>query len=146
MPKLNVSIIGTEFRRHEIQIMIARATARVKAAGCNVEHTLYVPGCYEIPLAADWILSKAATTGILVFGIIERGENAHGMVLGRSVSDGLIALQLKHSKPIGIGIIGPNAVPTQIQALMDIQSDAASNALLKMSELVTNLRQRRIEG
>ena len=40
-----------------------------------------------------------------MLGIIERGETDHGLVMGQSVTKSVIELQIKHNKPIGLGIM-----------------------------------------
>ena len=68
----------------------------------------------EKPLAVKRLLTRDNIDGAVVLGIIERGETAHGRVMGQAVIQALIGLQLETGKPVGIGILGPDILPDQI--------------------------------
>ena len=70
--------------------------------------------------------------GAVVLGIIERGETAHGAVMGKSVSDAIIKLQLKYMKPVGMGILGPEIFPSQIPQRVVPYAEAAAKAAITM--------------
>lgn len=91
-----------------------------------------VPGVYEIPLAAKHLLQQKHVAGIVVLGVIELGETAHGLIMGQSVSNALIQLQLEFMKPMGLGIIGPNARPDQFKERIEEYAKSAVAALALM--------------
>ena len=95
-----------------------------------------LPGAYEIPLIADIELSKPAVGGLVVLGYIEKGETLHGEVMGHSVSNALVNLQLKLKKPIGIGIIGPGATYEQAEVRYENSARAAVRALKHVADLL----------
>ena len=72
-----------------------------------------MPGSYEMPLIADVLLGREDVDALVVLGYIERGETLHGEVMGNVVHAALVQLQLKHRKPMGLGVIGPGATPEQ---------------------------------
>ncbi len=51
-----------------------------------------------------------------VLGVIERGETAHGRVMAQAVIKAIVDLQLETMKPVGVGILGPEILPDQIQS------------------------------
>ena len=69
-----------------------------------------------------------------VLGIIERGETDHGLVMGQSVTGAVIELQIKHNKPIGLGIIGPGAEPEHVGPRLEPHARAAVGAVAAMAE------------
>ena len=50
-----------------------------------------------------------------LLGVIEQGQTAHGRVMGQAVINAVLKLQLDLMKPIGVGILGPEIQPDQIQ-------------------------------
>jgi len=70
--------------------------------------------------------------GAVVLGIIERGETAHGLVMGQAVATALLRLQLELMKPIGFGILGPEINPTQIPSRLGSDARAAVDAVHQM--------------
>ena len=85
-----------------------------------------VPGCMEIPLALDRVLSDEDIDGAFCLGIIEKGETDHGLVMGQGVVKTILELQLVHNKPIGLGIIGPGALPEHVSPRIGLMQQLQS--------------------
>ena len=100
----------------------------------EVLDVVWVPGSMEAPLALERMLQRDEIQGAIVLGIIERGETDHGLVMGQSVTMSIIELQIKHNKPIGLGIIGPGAEPEHIGPRLEPHARAAVGAVAAMSE------------
>jgi len=129
----NFAIIVGEFHKDEAEEMVAEARATIESAGHKVVDVIWVPGSYEVPLALKRQLLRDDVDGAIVLGIIERGETAHGLVMGHTVSDAIINLQLETMKPVGIGLLGPEIVPSQIPSRVVPYAIAAAKAALKMA-------------
>lgn len=101
---------------HKDLVIRMRDAARDESAkrGLSIAEEVWVPGSMEKPLAAKRLLLRDSIDGVVVLGIIERGETKHGMVMGIAVTNALIGLQLEFMKPIGLGILGPEIHPSQI--------------------------------
>jgi len=113
--KSRCAILAAEFTRSVVDVMIEEAGRAVTAGGAEVVKTVRVAGSYELPLVADVLLANPAVDVLVVLGYIERGETQHGEVMGHVVHRALVDLQLKHRKPVGIGIIGPGATLEQAE-------------------------------
>ena len=130
----NFAIIVGEFHQTEAEEMVAAARSEIENAGHSVSAVTWVPGSYEAPLALKRHLINDDIHASVVLGIIERGETAHGRVMGQSVSDAIIQLQLETMKPVGMGILGPEIFPSQIPARYKPYAAAAAKAAIKMLE------------
>jgi len=86
----------------------------------------------EAPLAVKRLLQRDDIHGIVVLGIIERGETDHGVVMGHAVTKALIDLQLSFMKPIGMGILGPGIFASQITPRLRSYARAATLAVCQM--------------
>ncbi len=135
MERKNIAVIIGSFHQKESGIMLD--AARKTAEKCNlcILKEIWVPGSYEAPLAIKRLIMKHEIDGVVVLGIIERGETKHGLVMGHSVSDAIIALQLEFMKPVGIGIIGPEILPEQIEPRLIPHAEAAVQAVRTMIDL-----------
>lgn len=111
--KPRCAILAAEFARDIVDVMVEEAKDEAAALGADVAEVVRVPGAYETPLIADRLLADPEIDFIVVLGFIERGETQHGEVMGHVVHSALVQLQLKHGKPLGIGIIGPGATTEQ---------------------------------
>ena len=130
------SIIATEFNKSLIDSMLEIASSELELLGIGLQSIIRVPGAYEIPLIADIELSKPAVGGLVVLGYIEKGETLHGEVMGHSVSNALVNLQLKLKKPIGLGIIGQGATYEQAEVRYENSARAAVRALKHVADLL----------
>ena len=66
---------------------------------------IYVPGSMEIPLITQVLLRKKDYDGVVVLGVIIRGETSHYDIICQSVERGCSSLQMEFSKPVGFGVL-----------------------------------------
>ena len=109
--------------------MLKYAIEEAVSKNWEVSEVVWVPGSMEAPLAIDRMLQSTEVQGAVVLGIIERGETDHGLVMGQSVTKSVIELQIKHNKPIGLGIIGPGAEPEHIEPRLEPHARSAVGAV-----------------
>jgi 6,7-dimethyl-8-ribityllumazine synthase len=131
---LNLGIVCGSFHREHVERMLNYAIDEAVSKNWEVSEVVWVPGSMEAPLAIDRMLQSTEVQGAVVLGIIERGETDHGLVMGQSVTKSVIELQIKHNKPIGLGIIGPGAEPEHIEPRLEPHARSAVGAVAAMSE------------
>jgi len=131
---VNLGIVCGAFHREEVERMLEFARDEADSKNWEVSEVVWVPGSMEAPLALDRLLQYEAIQGAVVLGIIERGETDHGLVMGQSVTRAIIELQIKHNKPIGLGIIGPGAEPEHVGPRLEPHARAAVGAVAAMVE------------
>jgi 6,7-dimethyl-8-ribityllumazine synthase len=139
----NIAVVIGSFHGHDTETMLESARIAAEAAGLTIAAEVWVPGSYEKPLAVKSLLMRDDIDGAVVLGIIERGETAHGRVMGQTVSDALVRLQLDFMKPVGMGILGPEIMPSQIAPRLKSYAAAAVEAVAMMlkSPVVASARQ-----
>jgi 6,7-dimethyl-8-ribityllumazine synthase len=64
----------------------------------------YVPGSFEIPLAATKALD-AGFDGVVALGLVLRGATVHFDYVCQGVTYGIMKLQLETKKPVGFGVL-----------------------------------------
>ena len=131
---MNLGIVCGAFHREEVERMLEFARDEADLKNWEVSEVVWVPGSMEAPLALDRLLQYEGIQGAVVLGIIERGETDHGLVMGQSVTRAIIELQIKHNKPIGLGIIGPGAEPEHVGPRLEPHARAAVGAVAAMVE------------
>ena len=66
----------------------------------------YVPGAFELPLAAKSIFEKnKKIDGVLSLGVVIRGETPHFDYVCRSAQEGCMQVQLEFTKPVLFGLL-----------------------------------------
>lgn len=130
-----IVIIQGTFHSKEMPVMLDAAQKKAAALGLHVERVISVPGSMEVPLALHRALARPDIDGAVVLGIIERGETKHGMVMGHTVIQSVIDQQVATNKPVGVGILGPEILPSQIPSRLVGYAEAAVNAVDVMMKL-----------
>ncbi|MDP6334176.1 MAG: 6,7-dimethyl-8-ribityllumazine synthase [Candidatus Poseidoniaceae archaeon] len=130
--KSRIAVICGSFHEDEIEQMLAWAKEEAKQHSLELLEEIWVPGSMEVPLALERNCSLPNVDGAICLGIIEKGETKHGLAMGNAVIKSIIEIQLKHNKPIGLGIIGPGAEPKHIQPRLEAHARAAVSAVAKM--------------
>ncbi|WP_419841313.1 6,7-dimethyl-8-ribityllumazine synthase [Candidatus Poriferisodalis sp.] len=64
-----------------------------------------VPGCFEIPLAAQMLARSGRVDAIVAIGAVIRGDTTHYELVSEGAASGLMAVQLATEVPIGFGLV-----------------------------------------
>jgi 6,7-dimethyl-8-ribityllumazine synthase len=113
---MNIAAVCGSFHKEEIERMLEYAKNEAKIGGAEISQIIWVPGSMEVPLA------------------LERRETQHGLVMGQAVTKSILELQIKHNKPIGLGIIGPGTEKHHIEPRLEPHARSAVDAVIKMSK------------
>jgi 6,7-dimethyl-8-ribityllumazine synthase len=127
-----IALVIGSFHKEKTLEMLEEARITAKACQLEIVAEQWVPGSMEKPLALKRLLVREDVDGAIVLGIIERGETKHGFVMGHTVIAAIIQLQLELMKPVGVGILGPDILPSQIPSRLRPYAKKAVLALESM--------------
>lgn len=127
-----IAIVLGSFHKSKVEEMLSEARTTAKECDLEIIVEQWVPGSMEKPLALKRLLQRDDIDGAVALGIIERGETKHGLVMGYAVINAIVQLQLEFIKPIGMGIIGPEVLPTQIPCRLKPSAKQAVVAVKQM--------------
>ena len=66
---------------------------------------VWVPGAWELPIAARWLLASERYDGLVACGAVIRGETAHFDYIAGEASRGLAEASADLETPIGFGVL-----------------------------------------
>jgi 6,7-dimethyl-8-ribityllumazine synthase len=104
LSKAKVAIISSSWHPEICADLVAGAMRALEAAHVKKIKTIYVPGSFEIPLAAQKAFEKGYDAVVAV-GLVLKGDTPHFDYVCQGVTQGVIDVQLKWSKPIGYGVL-----------------------------------------
>jgi 6,7-dimethyl-8-ribityllumazine synthase len=107
LPEKRVAIISARWHSELCDQMIDGAQRALTMAKVSSE-VFYVPGSFELPLAAKKLLAKDAPAGFdaaVVLGLVLRGETPHFDYVCQGVTNGVMDVSLELMKPIGFGVL-----------------------------------------
>lgn len=65
----------------------------------------WVPGSYELPLAAQWAAAGGSFDAVLAFGCVIKGETEHFRLVADAASEGLMRVALDTGVPVLNGVL-----------------------------------------
>ena len=107
LPGKRVAIISARWHSELCDQMIDGAQRALTMAKVSSE-VFYVPGSFELPLAAKKLLAKDSSAGFdaaVVVGLVLRGETPHFDYVCQGVTNGVMDVSLELMKPIGFGVL-----------------------------------------
>lgn len=71
-------------------------------------HLVQVPGAFELPLAAQWLVKHHQLHAVICLGCVIKGETTHNEYINTAVSQALMQLSLQYDLPFVFGLLTPN--------------------------------------
>ena len=102
-----IGIVVARFNRLVSDKLLEGAVDCLRRHGCEEENidTLWVPGSFEIPLAAQKMAQTKRHDGIICLGTLIRGETAHFDYIASQVAAGISQVALENSIPVTFGVL-----------------------------------------
>ena len=104
LPEAKVAIISSSWHLDICNDLIAGAKRALSEAQVGTVEVQFVPGSFEIPVAAQYAF-EAGFDAVVALGLVLKGETPHFDYVCQGVTQGVIDVSLKHSKPIGYGVL-----------------------------------------
>ena len=74
----------------------------------------YVPGAFELPLAAQWMLDETDVDGVIAIGVVIQGETKHFDFVCKGATDGIMKVMLEYNSPISFCVLTDNTLQQSI--------------------------------
>ncbi len=100
-PKVKVCIVASKYNEEYTDALVDNAIEELNELVPHARIDLIrVPGAFEIPVAVAAVLERESPAAVLALGLIIRGATQHGDLVARAVTDALMELSLKHTRPV----------------------------------------------
>ena len=141
----NIAIVASEFNHFIVQQLVDGAFDALKRNSVSESNItlVWVPGAYELPLAADVLAAAGKHDAVIALGAVIRGGTPHFDYVAGECSRGIAQVGLKYSLPVIFGVLTTDDVD---QALERAGSGAGNKgfdtsvAALQMIALLDRLR------
>lgn len=147
---LVIGLAAARFNRAVTERLVIGALgtlARAKVAPRDVVVT-FVPGAFELPIAARALLEKESVDAVVCLGAVIRGETSHYDLVAGQCAAGCQSVQLEVGRPVVFGVLTTDTLAQAIErsggSLGDKGGEAAETAI-EMARLVRRLRDQRDE-
>jgi 6,7-dimethyl-8-ribityllumazine synthase len=114
---VRIAIAAAEFNRFVTVQLLEGARSALEAQGIGQEQlTLaWVPGAFELPLAADRLLAAGRADAVIALGAVIRGGTPHFDYVAGDCSRGLMDVGLRYGKPVIFGVLTTDTIEQALE-------------------------------
>ena len=130
--------------------LLEAAVARLVAAGIAAGRIeiAWVPGAFELPLAADRLAGGGRFAAVICLGVVIRGETSHDRHINTAVATGIEAVGRHHGVPVSFGVLTCETVgqaEARAGGAVGNKGEEAASAAVAMIRLLASLAAARTE-
>ena len=142
MDKVRIGVVVSEFNREITFPMLDNAKKQAKKMDAIVTYVCYVPGSYDMPVIVQELLKKKDVDAAVTLGAVIKGETNHDEIVAENAARLIADLSVKHSKPVALGITGPNMSFKQAKDRSEIVPIRAVISAVNMATRIKKIRKR----
>ncbi len=115
---IRVGIVASRFNEIIVSKLIDGAADGLSRHGVNLDTVdlAWVPGAFEIPLAAQKMAESGRYDAVICLGAVIRGETDHYEHVASEVTKGVAQVSLKADIPVLYGILTTDTVEQDLNA------------------------------
>ena len=100
-------VVASRFNEPVVKKLVDGALEALVKHGVSFDDidVVWVPGAWELPLAARLLLASERYDGLVAVGAVIRGETAHFDYIATEASRGLADICMQSETPVGFGVL-----------------------------------------
>ena len=100
--KLKIGIVVSDWNSHITERLLNGTLSVLENSGIKSENIIVknVPGTFELPLGAQFMLDKNLVDGMICIGCVIQGETKHFDFVCQGATNGIMSLGLRYNKPV----------------------------------------------
>ncbi|AZO93750.1 6,7-dimethyl-8-ribityllumazine synthase [Halocella sp. SP3-1] len=140
---IKVGIIVGRFNEFISQKLLAGAVDGLKRHGVKGDNIniAWVPGSFEIPLAAQKMANSGKYDGIICLGAVIRGETPHFEYVSAEVAKGVAKIGLDTNIPVIFGVLTTETIEQAISRAGTKSGNKGFDAAMSLIEMVNLLKE-----
>jgi len=105
-----IGIVVSEWNDQITDSLLSATHEVLSAHGAKPKNIIikYVPGSFELPLAAQYLASQKDIDAVICLGCVIQGETRHFDFICDAVANGITNVGLKYNKPVIFGVLTTN--------------------------------------
>jgi len=99
--RANIAIVASLYNETLVQGLVDAVRRELESLMPQAQVVTYrVPGAFEIPVCAEFVLRHTEPDALIALGVIIRGATEHADLVGASVTDALQSMAVRHVTPV----------------------------------------------
>jgi 6,7-dimethyl-8-ribityllumazine synthase len=141
---MKIGIVVSEWNANITENLFSGAYEVLVECGCKSEDIIRknVPGSFELPLAAQFLLESKNVDAVICLGSVIQGETKHFDYVCQTTSNGIKDVSLKYNKAVIFGVLTDNTMQQAVDRSGGKHGNKgveASITAIKMVSLMKNL-------
>jgi 6,7-dimethyl-8-ribityllumazine synthase len=101
------AVVASRFNAVYVERLVHAALDSLRARGAAEQdlEVVWVPGAFELPLAARWLAASGSFDAVLAFGVLLKGETEHFRLVADASAHGLMRVALDTGVPVLNGVL-----------------------------------------
>ena len=137
-------IVASRFNDYIVKALVDGALEAIERHGGDLESVdlAWVPGSYEIPVAAKRMALSGRHDAVICLGAVIRGSTAHFDYVAGGAANGINSVALETGLPVIFGVITTETIEQAIERAgtkMGNKGFEAAVAAIEMADLMTKL-------
>ena len=141
MDKVRIGVVVSEFNREITFAMLENAKKQARKMDAIISYVCYVPGSYDMPIMVQELLKKKDVDAAVTLGAVIKGETTHDKIVAENAARLIADLSVKHSKPVALGITGPNMTFEEAKDRSEIVPIRAVISAVNLANRIKKIRE-----
>lgn len=140
---MRFGVVASRFNDFIVNPLVDGATHTLLRHGAAEQDidVVWVPGAYELPLAAQKMAQGKKYDALVVLGAVIRGATPHFDVVANECAKGISNVSMQHTLPIGFGVLTVDTIEQAIERAGTKAGNKGAEAALTAIEMVNLMRE-----
>lgn len=140
---LSIAIVVARFNQIFTERLLAGAQDGLERHGVSPDNidVVWVPGSFELPLAARWLAESGRYNAVICLGAVIRGETDHYEHVAGAASSGILRSAMETGVPVIFGVLTTDTIEQAMNRAGAKLGNNGYNAALTAIEMASLRRQ-----
>ena len=146
---MRIGIVCSRFNEFIVAALLDGAKRGLSACGVsdNDVDIAWVPGAFEIPIAAKAMATSGNYDALIALGAVIRGDTAHFEYVAGPCAESIAAIQVEMGMPIGFAVLTTENVQQAVERSgpgVDNKGQEAAVGAIEMANVLKAIRSRKL--
>jgi len=139
---MSIAVVAGRFNHFIVDELVSGARDALARQGIDESRQalVWVPGAFEIPLAADRLAASGKYDAVIALGAVIRGGTPHFDFVAGECASGLTRVSLDHGVPVTFGVLTTDTVEQALERAGTGEGNKGYDAAMTAIEMVETLR------
>ena len=139
---MRIAVAASRFNGFIVEQLVAGAEDALQRQGIEPDRQqiVWVPGAFELPLAADRLAASGCWDAVIALGAVIRGGTPHFDYVAGECAAGLSRVALDRGLPVVFGVLTTDTVEQALERAGTGEGNKGFDAAMAAIEMVATLR------